>query len=417
MIRYFAAGAKPQANCELGVEVEHFIVDSVTREAVPYEGDRGVRSILTALMDRYENARVLPDDDFFGFAVPEFTITLEPAAQLEISIVPEHDIKEIGAVYRRFSESLRPILSEYGYAVMNVGFQPVSDVEKLTLIPKRRYALMDAHFQKSGTGGREMMRGSASVQVSIDYFSEDDFRRKVQAAYYYGPVLKLLCDNAPFVQGKPAARHLLRTDIWRRVDSNRCGILPGVFSESYGFGDYADFLGRMKPIFLKEGASVRPTGEQTAAELFAEREPAQAEVEHLLSMAFPDVRLKHYLEIRYADSMPLPYLLAYVALIKGLLYHEAGLSYARNQLRSRKLTDADIIRAEDSLMAMGWDGMVYGRNVRDAAEELLALAGQSLPEAEQAYLEAFRAVIRYGGIDAIPREVSEAFGQYTEKGV
>lgn len=37
-------------------------------------------------------------------------------------------------------------------------------------------------------------------------------------------------------------------------------------------------------------------------------------------MTFLDVRLKHYLEIRGADSMPFGYVMAYLALIKGIFF-------------------------------------------------------------------------------------------------
>lgn len=51
----------------------------------------------------------------------------------------------------------------------------------------------------------------------------------------------------------------------------------------------------------------------------------QADVEHLLSMVWPDVHLKRFVEIRQADSMPVPQILGYAALIKGLFYHEDSL--------------------------------------------------------------------------------------------
>ena len=44
-----------------------------------------------------------------------------------------------------------------------------------------------------------------------------------------------------------------------------------------------------------------------------------------LSMFFFDVRLKHYVEIRMADSMPIEYSIAYAALIKGLFYDDDNL--------------------------------------------------------------------------------------------
>ena len=402
LVRYFAEGAKETGEARLGVEVEHFILDGARRTAIPYAGENGVREILTRLMARYPGAgvKVLPDDDFFGFAVPEFTITLEPAAQLEISIAPMGSVRRIGEVYRDFSENLDAVLAEFGYAAVNAGCQPVSRVAELALIPKRRYDLMNAHFEQYGTGGMEMMRGTASLQVSIDYRSETDFRKKIQAAYYYAPILKLLCDNSPSFQGAPLNTRLKRTDIWRRVDPVRCGILPGVFSASYGFADYAAFLGDLPLIFLKRGGQVVPTGSRTVAELFGGKTLSEDEITHILSMAFPDMRLKQYLEIRVADSVSPPFLLAYAALIKGLLYSEDGLDYAQEQIFERsgaRLSEDDVRRAEDALMEQGWNAPVYGRPAGELADQILALARRGLPEDEKVFLNAWETVNTHVG--------------------
>ena len=402
LVRYFAEGAKETGEARLGVEVEHFILDGARRTAIPYAGENGVREILTRLMARYPGAgvKVLPDDDFFGFAVPEFTITLEPAAQLEISIAPMGSVRRIGEVYRDFSENLDAVLAEFGYAAVNAGCQPVSGVAELALIPKRRYDLMNAHFEQYGTGGMEMMRGTASLQVSIDYRSEADFRKKIQAAYYYAPILKLLCDNSPSFQGAPLNTRLKRTDIWRRVDPVRCGILPGVFSASYGFADYAAFLGDLPLIFLKREGQAVPTGSRTVAELFDGKPLSEDEITHILSMAFPDVRLKQYLEIRVADSVPPPFLLAYAALIKGLLYSEDGLDYAQEQIFERsgaRLPEDDVRRAEDALMEQGWNAPVYGRPAGELADQILALARRGLPEDEKVFLNAWETVNTHVG--------------------
>ena len=330
LIEYFMQGMKEDCGARLGVEVEHFIVDPVRQAAVPYSGDRGVRQILTRLMERYPGARILQDDDFFGFSVPEFTVTLEPAAQIEISM----------------------------------------------MIPKKRYDLMNAWFRTSGTGGMEMMRGTASLQVSIDYSSEEDFRTKIRAAYFFSPILKMLCDNAVAFQGRSLETNLKRTDIWRRTDPLRCGLQPDVFSGSCTFADYADFIGRMPPIFLKKEGQAEPAGSRTVAELFEGREMKEEEIVHVLSMAFPDVRLKQFLELRFADSVPLPFVKAYAALIKGLLYSEAGLAFAGERIRDLRISEDTVRQAEDSLMAEGWGAKVF--------------------------LEPFYMVIRYGGIPGIP---------------
>ena len=393
LIEYFKNGAKQRKTGRLGVEIEHFVVEKATGKAVPYSGEKGIRQILTQLMAEYPEAVALEDDDFFGFTTSDFQISLEPASQFEISIAPECEVKRIRKIYQEFIKTLEKILQPYDYTFLCLGCQPVTPVAETELIPKRRYDLMNEYFKESGTGGMQMMRGTASVQVSIDYFSETDFRRKIQAAYYYGPLFKMFCDNAEFFEGKPVDIHLKRTDIWRRVDPSRCGILPGVFSEKYGYEDYADYIGSVAPIFLKEGKNVYPTGRQTIAELYDGKTMNEKEIMHALSMVFPDVRLKNFLEIRFADSVPEPRMLAYTALVKGLLTREEGIAHAGEQIRTGKVNEEEVRKAEDSLMEKGWEASVYGVPVRQAASEILGIAKRNLPEEEKVYLELLERIL------------------------
>ena len=104
----------------------------------------------------------------------------------------------------------------------------------------------------------------------------------------------------------------------------------------------------------------------------------RANVEHALSMFFNDVRLKTYIEIRPADSMPVPYVIAYAALIKGLFYCEASLD-ALDRLFAG-VTAADIEAAKASLMEHGYRGSAYGRPMADLADELMRLGEAGLEE-------------------------------------
>src|SRR5437868_7704047 len=82
----FHAGSKPRDAWRIGVEYEKPVVDAVTGEAVPYEGDRGIGRILETLRDRfppwnpvYEESNVIALED------GRSSITLEPGGQLEMS--------------------------------------------------------------------------------------------------------------------------------------------------------------------------------------------------------------------------------------------------------------------------------------------------------------------------------------------
>lgn len=413
--QYFEKGAKKEHGHELGLEIEHFIVKSDTLEAVPYGGENGIRSVLGLLAKRYPEAVVIGKEDILGLETAEFTITLEPAAQLEISIAKSFSVRKIRSVYRSFRQELDKILEGFGYKALTVGCQSKTRVEDIALIPQERYRLMDRHFKDTGDGGIQMMRGTCSVQVSVDYYSEEDFRRKIQAAYYYMPMLKILTDHSDSFEGVRINGHLKRTDIWSRTDKTRYGIPAGIFEPGYGFDSYASFLGRMPLIYRERGEEAEPTGLCTVSQLYEGATPDEKEIRHILSMAFPDVRLKSYLEIRFADSMPEEYLTAYCALVKGLIYQEASLDHVQDMIKEGSLTENDVKTAEQSLMQKGWDGYVYGRPVRSAARDMLRLADMYLTDEEKRYADVFRNVIDAGGIMAM--EAAKGRGKLTSSSI
>lgn len=406
LIDYMMEGMKEQHLHVIGMEAEHFILREDTREAVPYSGESGIGELLYRLMEKVPESKPLPGDDMLGFTAPDYAITLEPAAQLEISVNATEDIGKINRIYNDFLGILAEVLSSYGYVYLTVGTQPVSKVRMLNLIPKERYFLMDRYFAGTGNGGIEMMRGTCSVQVSIDYFSEEDFRNKIQAVSFYTPLFKLLSDNSAVFEGNEIKGHLARTDIWNRTDKSRCGVLPGIFKRDYGFGDYADFLLDMPLIFTQNEDGAVYTGNRTVREIYNERCPVKEEVIHIQSMAFPDVRVKQYLEIRAADAMPEEYAIAYCALVKGLLYSDEGISYAADRIRESELTEQDIRDSEQSLMRYGWDGEVYGEPVKKAVDNMLYIAKNNIAAEEGKYMDIFNKVIECGVIVYEDREYS-----------
>lgn len=84
----------------------------------------------------------------------------------------------------------------------------------------------------------------------------------------------------------------------------------------------------------------------------------EEEIEHMLSMVFPDVRLKNYIEIRMADSLPKEEAFAYVSLIRDIFYG-GNITKIRRYLGNP--TEEDIAQAKENVISYGEDGMVYGR--------------------------------------------------------
>ena len=384
---YIRGGIKKGMKKTIGVEAEHFVIEEGSLRSVPYSGESGVRNSVEKLMALYPEADPIIGEDLLGFTTGNFNITLEPAAQIEISIVPSDDIGFIRDVYIDFYEKLSDILKPLGQQLYTVGCQPASHVDDLELIPKGRYRLMDEHFKKTGTGGRQMMRGTASTQISVDFKSEDDFRRKLQAAYYYTPLFKLVSDRVNVFQGEAVDTRLKRTDIWNRTDPARCGILPGVFKADYGFKDYAEYVCSVPLIFLPEKNGERYTDMSTAPELFEGREITEKDIEHIFSMPFPDVRVKRYLEIRGADAMPAEGVLFYCAFVKGLLYSEKVLDHVQMCIREKDLDEEDIRKAEESLTERGFEGEIYGMPASVFLQETLEMCREGLTQEERVFLE------------------------------
>ena len=387
---YIRSGIKTKKEKSLGIEVEHFVLEKDSLKSVPYSGDGGVKEIIQKLMAIYPDAEPIIGEDILGFNTRDFNITLEPAAQIEISVAQSDDIRRIGDIYKDFYGKLMSVVDPLGLCLCAVGCQPVSHADDLELIPKGRYRLMDEHFKKTGTGGRQMMRGTASSQISVDFTSEDDFRRKLQAAYFYTPLFKLGTDRVKTFQGEPVGMRMKRTDIWNRTDPSRCGVLPGVFKPDYGFKDYAEYLCSVPLIFIPENGTESYTGFATAPELFAGREITKSETEHVFSMPFPDVRVKRYLEIRGADAMPFEGGSAFCALVKGLIYSEDVLDYVQMCIREKGLNEDSIRDTEASLMKNGWDGVVYGQSAREFLKETLDMCEKNLTAEEGVMLRGWQ---------------------------
>ena len=107
----------------------------------------------------------------------------------------------------------------------------------------------------------------------------------------------------------------------------------------------------------------------------------------MLSMFFHHIRLKRYLEVRVADSVPIPKALGYAALLKGIFYSEQNLD------RLEKLLSGHLIDVEEAVFRteiQGENAVIYaGKRVHAWAKDLIRLAEKALPEEEKRWLSEF----------------------------
>ena len=401
LVAYFTEGAKGGKPLgALGDAVEHFVVTAEGEYSVSYagrsEGEFGVRDVLAHLADAYPQHTYGLEGDLIGLASDEASITLEPAAQLEISIAPYSSISRILRVYNEFRAKVDPFLAEHACKLVTSGYHPTARALDLTLIPKQRYRFMDDYFKEIGTHGERMMRASASTQVSVDYQDEADAIRKMRIAQALAPLFASVTDNTAVFEAEPAPR-LARVALWRNVDNDRCGSVPGLFDEGYGFEDYAEWILRTCPIFVTRPSADDPTGPnlravygQSAHEAYGDAPMTRADIEHVLSMFWPDVRLKIFVEIRPADSLPAPLMAGYAALVKGIFYSQRSLQAIEEAFGVAEgvwpLTDDSADQALKSIQEDGAEAVICGKTLVEWRELIFEIADGALDEEDAAHL-------------------------------
>lgn len=374
IVDFYESGMKQRASM-LGIELEH-IVTKADGAPVSYSEPYGVRWLLEQLQGAYPDATCDVDDDLIGVAREGQAVTIEPAAQLELSAGPFESLAVASAVFTAFDEEVRRILEPHGMELHAIGYHPTMRAADLELIPKHRYDYMNRYLGAIGNFGIAMMRGSAAAQISIDYVSVKDCLRKMRVANALSPLFALMCDTATTFEGAPRAHQMVRTEIWEFCDPDRCGTVPGVMEGSFTLERYAEYILDTPAIVMLDDQGRATYEERTFGEVFADTPMARSDVEHALSMFFNDVRLKTYIEIRPADSMPVPYVLAYAALVKGLFYATGALDRAAELTAG--VTAEGIAEAKASLMAHGYEGELYGQPAAELADAVAAIAHEGL---------------------------------------
>ena len=386
IVSYFETGIKrnPEEG-RLGIEVEYFIVHA-DGSPVQFHEPYGVDWLLEQLNTAYPERVYGKHGELIGVSKPGATVTLEPGAQIELSAGPYRDLSNVRTDFEEFGACVKSILEPYGESIASYGYRPAGTAKSIALIPKTRYDIMDRYFADISEYGTYMMRGSAATQASIDYFSVSDCLKKLKIASSLAPLFSLICDNAPVFEGAPRTHALMRSDVWRYCDPDRCGTIPGVLSSDFSLEAYASFVLDTPAILVPDGRTFRASS-RTFGEEYADTVMTVSDVEHALSMFFTDARLKTYIEIRPADSMPAAYVASYAALIKGLFYNSDTVDLLVDSLQS--ITEADVAQAKAILASDGFDGIVFGKPAHELLTSLLGLSTKGLKPCEQAFLGPF----------------------------
>lgn len=384
LVAYLESGCKPEKDWKLGTEHEKFGYTLDDLRPLPYAGERGIRKILTALAEKSDWRPVL--EDGLPIALLDDTgasITLEPGGQLELSGALLDNIHQTCTEVNTHLIQVQSVCEPMGVAFLGMGFQPKWRREDMEWMPKARYRIMREYMSKVGTLGQDMMSRTCTVQVNLDFESEIDMVKKFRTSLALQPVATALFANSPFTDGKPNGYLSYRSHVWEDTDADRTGMLPFVFDGDMSFEKYTDYMLDVPMYFVyRNGKYIDATGlsfrdflDGNLPALPGER-PTLKDWEDHLTTAFPEVRLKRYLEMRGADGGPWDRLCALPAIWAGLLYHRPSLDAAWDIARDWSMQERLELRRD--VPRLGLKAEIRGRTMQSIALEVLDLANEGL---------------------------------------
>ncbi len=419
LVSYFERGCKRPVEWRIGTEHEKFAYRRGDLRPLPFEGDVGIRVILERLR-RFGWAPVFEDGNVIALTMDGQAVTLEPSGAVELSGAPLENLHQTCHEVNTHLAQVKEIAAGLDVGFIGLGYHPKWKREDMPLMPKGRYGIMRRYMPTRGSLGLDMMFRTCTVQVNLDYASEADMVKKMRVALRLQPIATALFANSPFKEGTPSGYLSYRSHVWTETDPDRTGFLPFAFEDGMGFERYTDYMLDVPMYFVHRdryidvaGRSFRDFLAGKLEDLPGERPTLQDWEDHV-STAFPEVRLKRFLEMRGADGGPWSRLCALPALWVGLLYEVSALDAAFELCKDWSHEEVVSLHAEVTRRALKAE--FHGRRVRDIALEVIGIASQglrrrgirdSMGDNEDHFLNPLRAIAESGTTPA--EELLEAF--------
>lgn len=378
LVEVIASGEKPRAAWRIGTEHEKFGFRLDDLRAPTFDGERGIEALLQGLQ-RFGWEAVHEKGRTIALLRDGASVTLEPAGQLELSGAAVETIHHTCVETGTHLNEVAQVAGELQLGFLGMGFQPKWKRDEMPWMPKGRYQIMKNYMPKVGSLGLDMMTRTCTVQVNLDYASEADMVKKFRVSLALQPIATALFADSPFTEGKPNGYLSYRSHIWTDTDADRTGMLDFVFEDGFGYERYVDYLLDVPMYFSYRDGVYHDASGQSFRDFMAGRLPVLPGqlptltdwADHMTT-AFPEVRLKKYLEMRGADGGPWSRLCALPAFWVGLLYDDEALDAAWDLVRDFTLVERHALR--DGVPKHAMNLPFRNGTVRDISREAVRIA-------------------------------------------
>jgi len=386
LIKPFQDGEKNYSDFKIGTEHEKFAFHLNTLKPVSFSEKNGIENLLKALK-KYGWDSILEGENTIGLSrnnsLGGGTVTLEPAGQLELSGAPLNNVHQ---TYLELEEHKNQINKEglkLGIGFLGAGLTPDWSFDEMPIMPKKRYQIMKNYMPKKGNLGLDMMFRSTTIQVNLDYSSEEDMIKKFRVSLALQPIATALFANSPFLDGALTGYKSYRSHIWTDTDPDRTGMLPFVFDGEMSYEKYVDYALKVPMYFIyRDGSYIDLSGcsfedflNGKLDELPGEK-PNLIDWENHLTTIFPEVRLKSFLEMRGADGGGFETVCALSAFWVGLLYDSISLNSSWDIVKNININELQEVRID--VAKNGLNSIVGDINIGKIAIEILKISSEGL---------------------------------------
>eukprot|EP01025_Chloroclados_australasicus_P056624 TRINITY_DN7034_c1_g3_i2.p2 TRINITY_DN7034_c1_g3~~TRINITY_DN7034_c1_g3_i2.p2 ORF type:complete len:477 (-),score=37.72 TRINITY_DN7034_c1_g3_i2:318-1748(-) len=376
LVDYLRKGCKPRDKWRIGTEHEKLGFNRKDQTRFNYDQ---IKVVFEKFQSRFGWEPIMEQGQPIGVKMDGQSVTLEPGGQFELSGAPLRSIHQTCAEVNQHLYQVKTVADELGVSFLGIGFDPKWRFEDVPMMPKNRYKIMKAYMPTRGSLGLDMMFRSCTIQVNLDFLDEQDMIEKMRIGVALQPIAVALFANSPFRDGKPNGYKSWRSHVWSDTDPDRCGNLPFVFEDNFGFERYVDYVLDVPMYFVyRNGTYLDATG--LSFKDFMEGKlpilpgdyPTMEDWESHLTTVFPEVRLKKYIEMRGADGGPWGMICALPALWVGLLYDKNIQDQVYQYISDWTQEDRDHLYNE--VPKTGLQTPFKGGTVQDVAKQILQFA-------------------------------------------
>jgi glutamate--cysteine ligase len=392
LIALFSNTERSLTDVKLGIEYEMFGQVKKSQTPLPYEGNVSITSLFLHLVGTSKTSidpftPVFEGENLVALSCKRAVIALEPGGQLEIAASPHRTLEDTITIFSDVVRDIKNAAADKGIDLFALGIHPSAQREDMAKVKKARYLIMRDYMGGLSGLGLDMMTRSCAIQLNLDYISEQDMVSKTRLAAALVPFYSLICASVAFVDKKPSTYAVERGHVWRKTDPDRTGIPAIIFQKDFGYRAWINmvldvpmyFLRRNKTYIDVAGTSFR---DFIAHGLRGYQATERDFIDHM-STVFTEIRLKPILELRSADSLPVPFVNALTALTWALFYDDECHNRANEIFAD--LTHSELISLHNDVIDIGQKAQFRRSGIFTTMKKLLSCAQDALDRLDQDY--------------------------------